>query len=63
MRKQCRECRSTSNVEAPYCDACGCSFAGVSPLPDAQNKWQGRVISIVCGSVLLAAAVYQALNI
>ncbi len=26
MSKQCPQCRTMMNPEAPYCDACGCTF-------------------------------------
>jgi hypothetical protein len=27
MRKQCADCRTVTNAEAPYCDACGYDFS------------------------------------
>jgi hypothetical protein len=46
MRKQCRHCRSTTNAEAPYCDACGCVFAEVPPVLRYQANWKGFVAAI-----------------
>lgn len=63
MRKRCRECGSTSNIEAPWCDACGCPFVQASRGGDAGDTWKGRILSISCGSLLIAAAIYGALNI
>jgi hypothetical protein len=64
MRKECRQCRSISNAEAPYCEACGCDF---EPTPETSQSsiqwfgkpatWKGRMIAI--GSGLSAAAVFQ----
>jgi hypothetical protein len=65
MRKQCRECRSTTNAEAPYCDACGCVFAEVQPVLLHAASWKGRIIAIAFGAIafgLLAAVVFKLLQ-
>jgi hypothetical protein len=55
MRKQCRECRSMSNIEAPYCAACGARFAYVPAFPLHAATWKGRLAAMACG--LLAATI------
>lgn len=59
MRKQCRECRSMMNADAPHCGTCGCQFARVSRLranPSTHTAtWTGRGLAIACG--LLAASI------
>lgn len=31
MEKQCPDCRTVSYPDAPYCDACGCTFRAAKP--------------------------------
>ncbi|MEP7352039.1 MAG: hypothetical protein ABI824_02285 [Acidobacteriota bacterium] len=38
MKKLCRECRTTHNIEAKYCDACGFQFWD-EPIREMQ-RWQ-----------------------
>ncbi len=52
MRKQCRQCRSTTNPEAPYCEACGCVFVPATPVDRQAACWQGRVIAIASGLIV-----------
>lgn len=59
MRKQCRHCRSTTNTDAPYCDACGCVFAEVPPRLPHAAFWSSRVIAIALG--LLVAVIFNVL--
>ena len=60
MRKQCRECRTTTGDAAPYCEACGCQFRNVPPLLLHRATWKGRLVAIISG--LLVAVITQALH-
>lgn len=57
MRKQCRECRTTTTAEAPYCEACGSQFVRVPPVLIYDATWQGRAIAATCG--MLAAMIVR----
>jgi len=59
MRKQCRECRSVTNAEAPYCSACGREFDESSAPRHAAN-WKGCVVAVAFG--LLAARIAYSLS-
>jgi hypothetical protein len=51
------------NVEAPYCDACGCrSFVAASTHQYYRHRatWKGRFVAIACG--LLVAAFFHVLQ-
>jgi hypothetical protein len=53
-RKRCRYCHSTTNAEAPCCDACGFDFTGTPMALRFQAPWKGRIIA--AGTGLVAAA-------
>jgi hypothetical protein len=46
-----------TNVEAPYCDACGSDFKSSPPVLRHEVSWLGRIIAI--GAGLLAALIVQ----
>jgi hypothetical protein len=64
VTKQCAECHSMTNAEAPYCDACGYVFPYVSRLRVSHQQrnatLKGRIVAIIFGFV--AAAITQALH-
>jgi ribosomal protein L37E len=60
MKKECRFCRSVSNPEAPYCDACGFEFAPERRAPPGKATWKGRMIAI--GSGLVVAVAFRLLR-
>ena len=61
MRKQCRECRTMTNVENRRCDACGCAVAEASPLRHHKATWKTWIVAFAFG--LLAAVIRQALHV
>jgi hypothetical protein len=55
MKKQCRECQSVINSEAPYCDACGCQFRKVPATPlQLSSRWKYRSLAIVASTLAIA---------
>jgi len=60
MRKQCLDCRTTTNAEAPYCYACGCPFAKVPSIKAHPATWKGRMVAAAMG--LLVATIIQSLH-
>lgn len=53
-RKQCRQCHSTTNADAPCCDACGFDFTATPLALRFQASWNSRIIA--AGTGLLGAA-------
>jgi hypothetical protein len=56
MKKQCRDCRSMTNSQAPYCTACGYRFLDVPPL--TPSSWRNSLVAVACG--LIAASILLA---
>jgi len=50
-KKVCRHCRSTTNAEAPCCDACGFDFTATPVALRFQAPWKGRIIAAGTGLV------------
>jgi hypothetical protein len=61
MRKECAVCRSVTNSDAPYCEACGCDFGKVPALVKQGPSWLGRIL-IALAVGLLAAGIINALH-
>jgi hypothetical protein len=55
-RKRCRYCLSTTNAEAPCCEACGFDFTGTPQALRFQAPWKGRIIAAGSGLVAVAMA-------
>jgi hypothetical protein len=56
MKKQCRDCLTVSNSEAPYCDACGCQFWKVPAAPlQLSSDWKYRTLAVVAAAFAVAA--------
>ena len=53
-KKRCRYCHSTTNTEAPCCDACGFDFTGTPLALRFQAPWKGRIIAAGTGLVAVA---------
>jgi hypothetical protein len=54
MVKQCRHCRTVTNDEAPYCDACGCDFSNVPAAHVREGSpWIYLVVSLAIVFFLL----------
>ena len=51
MKQECRQCRTTTDSDAPYCDACGCEFTETPTPPRGKATWKGRAVAIACGLV------------
>lgn len=49
MKRQCRHCRSTTNADAPSCDACGCVFAEVPPKLTGVSFGLRSIIAVTLG--------------
>ncbi len=51
MPKQCAECRTVVNDDAPYCVSCGCQFSKLAAAPVHNLIWQyvsvGAVVAVV----------------
>ena len=54
QRKRCRYCGSTTNAEAPCCDACGFDFTATPLALRFQAPWKGRIIAAGTGLVAVA---------
>jgi len=55
-RKRCRYCRSTTNAEAPCCDACGFDFTATPLARRFQAPWKGRTFAAGTGFTALVMA-------
>lgn len=53
-RKRCRYCHSTTNAEAPCCDACGFDFTATPLALRFQASWKGRIFAAGTGMVAVA---------
>ena len=53
-KKRCRYCRSTTNAQAPCCDACGFDFTAIPFALRFRASWKGRMIA--GGTGMVAAA-------
>ena len=53
-RKRCRYCRSTTNAQAPCCDACGFDFTATPFALRFHASWKGRMIA--AGTAMVAVA-------
>lgn len=58
MKRQCSECKTVWESQAPYCEACGCKFSEHPPV-DLGTRWKYPVSAITIG---LAVAVWVYLN-
>jgi hypothetical protein len=52
--KRCRYCRSTTNAEAPCCDACGFDFTATPLTLRFHAPLKGRMIAAGTGLVAVA---------
>ncbi len=53
-KKRCRYCHSSTNAEAPCCDACGFDFTGTPLALRFQAPWKVRIIAAGTGLVAVA---------
>ena len=53
-KKRCRYCRSTTNAEAPCCEACGFDFTATPLALRFQAPRKGRIIAAGTGLVAVA---------
>jgi hypothetical protein len=53
-RKRCRYCGSTTNAEAPCCDACGFDFTATPLALRFQAPWKSRIVTAGTGLVAMA---------
>jgi hypothetical protein len=56
MAKQCAECRTVVNDEAPYCESCGCQFSNIEAIPMDKLTWQ--YLSVAAVLSVLGIGVY-----
>ena len=54
MSKQCPQCRTMMNAEAPYCDACGCTFPAAR-VPQMALDLKAFIGTLVIFGILVVA--------
>jgi hypothetical protein len=59
MPKQCVECRSVLNDDAPYCESCGCQFMGLPAKPMNNSTWQYISVAAVLSVIGIGLYVFE----